>query len=429
VRLARRDGAARLVTVALSSPPRGGGRPGGLLFAFRPQDEAPAPPPAPAAAPPPAADPADHLEGVQRVLGEAFGRFHREIILARGEAALAGHHLTNPPAAGRHLEGLRQRLEDVNGWMRSLADFFAWQAIRPQDVDLHQLLAQMGEELRGLLGPRCRLTTQVGPGPGLVRADAAGLRRLVRAAVANAGQAMPAGGTVRVETARVTVGPDQPPPPGVRLLPGPYLVLQVSDTGVGLDDRARARLFEPFFTTRAAAGGQGLNLAAAYGLAEQCNGGVAVQSALGQGTTFRFYWPLAVAPARADQGTVLLLDEDRSARRQTHQALERAGYRVLAARYAGEALRHAARPDEPIGLAVVAVPLHHHPAREVLRELRQLDPDLPVLCVSALPEELLVHLGQLDRAVPFRRRPAAPEDLLRDVQRLRVDRRPQLTVP
>ena len=235
-------------------------------------------------------------------------------------------------------------------------------------TDLDALALQLEPTLRRLLGAYVQLEVRTGGGRGLVTADPTQLEQLLLNLVLNARDAMPGGGRLTVETqeAVVTAQPTEATQP---VPSGRYVVLAVSDDGIGIDADARGHIFEPFFTTKAPGAGTGLGLASVHRIAQQAGGYVTVDSEPGFGTTFRVYLPWAgarpaivvsssSAPAPSGRETVLVAEGSEPVREVTRELLEGLGYTVLVAANAEEALRLARERREPIDvvLADAAMP-------------------------------------------------------------------------
>jgi len=243
--------------------------------------------------------------------------------------------------------------------------------------------------------------------------------------VVNARDAMPKGGRLTVETANVELaGPGDngfPEPPA-----GAYVMLAVADTGIGMDERTRARIFEPFFTTKAAGKGTGLGLSTVYGIVTQHNGHVAVESEPGRGSTFRIYLPRVLeeaeaadraeaAPARGS-GTVLLVEDEQGVRELAREILEVNGYTVLEAVSPGDAVLIAERHAGPIHLVLTDVVMPRMSGPELVERLAPLRPDARVLYMSGYTDEAIANHGVLRPGTQMVEKPFTPATLVRKIQ-------------
>jgi PAS domain S-box-containing protein len=297
-------------------------------------------------------------------------------------------------------------------------------------TDLLELNAALNEHaplLGRLLGCDIELELDLSAPDPSIALDAAQLEQILLNLATNARHAMPSGGRVRIATrllAPEALGSE------VRAELGPRacVMLEVSDTGRGMDDRIRARAFEPFFTTKPPGAGTGLGLSMVYGAVRQSGGHCELRSRIGEGTAVRIYWPRAgAAQDRARSGTfpivqlpsaprVLLIDDDRLVRLAIRHYLEHGGYRVLECE-SGERALEALRTDrEALSLLLSDVVLPGMKGPEIVAAARALQPALPVLLVSAHPPEVLIERGWLPPGLRLLRKPFTSEELLSAVR-------------
>ena len=214
------------------------------------------------------------------------------------------------------------------------------------------------------------------------------------------------------------------------MAPGPYVVLSVTDSGVGMSEATRARLFEPFFTTKEQGKGTGLGLATVHGIVKQSGGHIWVYSEPDRGTVFKVYLPVVdtVAgppldrPATPRSGTggraetVLVVEDDPAVRRYIKIVLERQGYRVIAAADANDALEQMARGSVPIDLLMTDIVMPGMSGLELASRAAELAPGLKVLLASGYTESMIMHHGMLDPGVPFLQKPYSPSQLADQVR-------------
>ena len=251
---------------------------------------------------------------------------------------------------------------------------------------------------------------------------------------------MPRGGVITIETSNVELDggyADRHVP----VRPGPYVLLAVSDTGIGMDAATQARLFEPFFTTKPPGEGTGLGLATVYGIVKQSSGYIWAYSEPSHGTTFKIYFPrvgrapeavaapdAAVAPLGGSEVVLVVEDQD-EVRRLTRRMLEARGYVVLAAASGAEALQMAERHAGPIDLLVTDVVMPGMHGHEVALLLEPTRPEMKVLYVSGYPDASIVHQGLLKPGLAFLQKPFGPDALARRVREVldaRANDRPAL---
>jgi CheY-like chemotaxis protein len=265
---------------------------------------------------------------------------------------------------------------------------------------------------------------------GRVRGNQAQLEQVVMNLVLNARDAMPQGGTLALETRNVEVtdliGREQ-----LRLTPGPYVVLSVSDTGVGMDAVTQASIFEPFFTTKSPGEGTGLGLATVYAVVQQAGGAIYVYSEPGIGSTFKVYLPRVDVPLEghgadreagyllgrpSEDATVLVVEDEAGVRSFAGQVLAQAGYQVLQAADGEEALAIASAPGARISVLLTDVVMPGINGRVLSERLRALHPGLAVLYMSGYTEDMVLRAGVVTDGSNFIQKPFTPESLLARVR-------------
>jgi signal transduction histidine kinase len=230
------------------------------------------------------------LEAVGRLAGGVAHDFNNllMVITAHGELLRRGLD-RGDPRLGK-VEQIMSSAERASSLVKRLLAFSRAQVLEPRVLDLNTLVAEVAQTLRPVLGPRVSLVTTPSPRPGHVKVDRAQMEQVLMNLALNARDAMPSGGTLDLSTAHRDVSPGEAVPPG------PYVVLSVRDTGVGMDAETRRHVFEPFFTTKSTGGGTGLGLAMVYGIVQQSGGHVTLESGPGRGSLFLIYLPRVAAP-------------------------------------------------------------------------------------------------------------------------------------
>jgi two-component system cell cycle sensor histidine kinase/response regulator CckA len=354
---------------------------------------------------------AARLRAVGALAGGIAHDFNNLLTAIAGSAEAA---LARTPGNDAAAE-LRQVLESAGrgaALVKQLLAFARQQALRPRVVDLNAAVGGMGDLLRRLLGSRVRLTVSLEEPGRRVKIDPTQLDQVIMNLALNARDAMPEGGALTIATGHAVVL--RPETIGTETLPpGRWAVLEVADSGAGIPPEVVPRIFEPFFTTRREQGGTGLGLSTVHGIVRQSGGFIAVESRIGQGSTFRIWLPrhegpvdpalptslLAPSPKRpaAPAGPipvtagapVLLVEDEAPLLRLAERALRRAGFEVMAAASAEEALEWL-ESGAPAPLALVSdVVMPGLDGLELAARLRGRLPDLPVLLMSGYAEAAL----------------------------------------
>jgi PAS domain S-box-containing protein len=357
---------------------------------------------------------AQKMESVGRLAGGVAHDFNNLLTVITGAADLAAAGLREGDPLLAELQEIRRAAERAASLTRQLLAFSRRQIFQPRVLNLNDVLADMAPMLRRLLGEDIVLTIAAAPGLGNARVDPAQLNQVIMNLVVNSRDAMPKGGALTLETANVELD-EAYARHHVGVTPGSYVMLAVTDTGTGMDEATRRRVFEPFFTTKEPGRGTGLGLSTVYGIVKQSGGNVWVYSEPGVGTTFKIYLPRVAAPVdavrpaaasrRGGSETILVVEDEPELRAVTRRMLERAGYRVLAAGTAEEALRAAERHHEPIHLLVTDVVMPALRGPELAARLAALHPETRVLYVSGYAANAIVHQGVLDPGTEFLSKP------------------------
>jgi signal transduction histidine kinase len=369
---------------------------------------------------------AQKMEAVGRLASGVAHDFNNLLTVILGHCELVLADLGPGDSHREDITEIQKAGTQAAGLTRQLLTFSRKAIIDPTRLDLNEVVT----ELRGMLGRLIREDVQVvltlQPELAPVKADRGQVEQVILNLAVNARDAMPAGGTLTIETANVDID-ERHEHLFVDLKPGPYVVLTVSDTGLGITPQVQARLFEPFFTTKGPGKGTGLGLATVHGIVMRSGGSIRVVSEVGKGTSFQVYFrradPAAIvdAPApvrrgpRADKETVLVVEDEDSVRTLGRRMLERRGYTVLIAANADEALQLFERnPSIDVLLTDVVMPGGSGP--ELTRRLVERRPALKVIYMSGYTEEAIVHHGVLDPGVAFLHKPFTSETLERKIR-------------
>jgi CheY-like chemotaxis protein len=314
---------------------------------------------------------------------------------------------------------------------QQLLAFARKKMVRPEVVDINEVLQRMGGMIRRLVGENLDLALSMSPGLGKVKVDIGSLEQVVMNLVVNARDAIPETGRITLETRNARLDDDYCRT-HAETAPGEYVLLAVTDTGVGMTPEVQSRVFEPFFTTKPTGEGTGLGLAMCHGIVKQAGGNISFLSAPGQGSTFRVYlprvigpqaplpisiWtPAARTPASAGNETVLLVEDEETILRVAREALTALGYRVITASDGVRALELVKRTLEPIDLVITDVVMPQMGGRELVTRLLALQPGLRILFSSGYSENAISADGILDEGINFLQKPYTPTMLARRVR-------------
>jgi signal transduction histidine kinase/CheY-like chemotaxis protein len=371
------------------------------------------------------------MEAVGRLAGGIAHDFNNLLtaIIGYAEIVMVGLDPSDPRRAdAEEIARAAMRAADLT---RQMLAFSRKQILQPKIIDLNVTLSKVEPMLRRVIGEDIVMTIAPKATLPQVRVDPGQIEQVIMNLVVNARDAMPHGGRLTVETGDVS--------PDAAVLPadaraGRYVMLAVSDSGIGMTTEVRGRIFEPYFTTKEIGKGTGLGLSTAYGIVRQSDGFIQVNSEPGQGTTFRIYLPRTVetAPTEAvgddtmPRGTehILLVEDDPSVRRLSREILARLGYSVTEAASGRAGLALGSDDTRHFDLALCDVILGDMSGPAVYEALRALRPTVRVLYMSGYADEAIVRTGVLDEGQPFLQKPFTPRDLavkIRDVLDRRED--------
>jgi signal transduction histidine kinase/ActR/RegA family two-component response regulator len=310
---------------------------------------------------------------------------------------------------------------------KQLLAFSRKQVMQPRVLELGAVVDGIEKMLRRVIGEDIDLRTVNATPPVRVKADPGQIEQVILNLAINARDAMPKGGTLAIETREVNLD-EEDPARHAMTPPGRWVLLSVSDTGTGMEPSTQARIFEPFFTTKGPGKGTGLGLSMVYGIVKQSAGFIWVESELGRGTTFKVYlppaeeeseeadWDFAAGGARGGSETVLLVEDEPPLRVLARRCLERAGYRVLEAGGAEEALTVSARHSGAIDLLLTDVVMPQVSGKELAERLSAIRPETRVLFMSGYTDDIVAQHGVLDPGTELLQKPFTPEGLTRRVR-------------
>ncbi len=377
---------------------------------------------------------AQKMEAVGRLAGGVAHDFNNILTGITGYSELLLMDFKDHDSRPHDVEEIKNAAERAASLTRQLLAFSRKQMLQMQPLDLNVVVANMDRMLKRIIGEDIELATIPAPGLATVKADPGQMEQVILNLAVNARDAMPQGGKLTVETANLNLDADYTQQ-HLEVKAGPYVMLAISDTGVGLDKETQSRIFEPFFTTKEQGQGTGLGLATVYGIIKQSGGHIYIYSEPGQGTTFKIYLPRledAVASAPVDQATtapvggpetILLVEDEDMVRQVARRILERNGYTVKEAGLGAEALLLSGQNSGPIHLLLTDVVMAGMSGRELADRLSLQRPEMKVLYMSGHTENAIVHHGVLDQGIAFIQKPFRHDILVQKVREV-LDRPP-----
>jgi two-component system cell cycle sensor histidine kinase/response regulator CckA len=366
------------------------------------------------------------LEAVGRLAGGVAHDFNNLLTVIAGYSELLTAEAQDRPALLDYAREIQYSANRAGALTAQLLAFSRRQISQPRVLDLNEVVRHSMKLLRRVIGEDIEIETHLDAKLGRVKVDPIHVDQVIMNLVVNARDAMAAGGKLTIETANRTLDADYLER-HIGVQAGPYCMLAVSDTGMGMDAETRSRLFEPFFTTKEAGKGTGLGLSIVYGIVKQSNGEIMVYSEPGQGTTFKIYFPMVEVPeelpapeVRASEfrgtETILLCEDDEAIRRLVHAMLSKQGYRVMDTSTPEEALQVSKQAGGPIQLLLTDIVMPRTSGFELMNAMRQTRPDLKVLYMSGYTDNQVSRSWAIEPDTPFIQKPFTAAALTQKVR-------------
>jgi len=366
------------------------------------------------------------IDSIGRLAGGVAHDFNNILAVICGHTDLALAQLSPDAPLRSNLECIQESADHAANLTRQLLAFGRGQVIEPRRINLNELIVNLNKMLHRLIGEDIKLVTQAAPDLGQIKADPGQIEQVLLNLVVNARDAMPDGGTLTIRTDNVTLDEDYAR--SHLISPGDYVMVSVSDTGVGMTDEVKQHIFEPFFTTKEQGKGTGLGLATCFGIIQQSNGHIHSDSQVDKGTQFKIYLPRVwgvedpissrEVPVSLPQGTetILLAEDEPSLRQLMARVLRTQGYTVLEATDGHEALTLAQANGAKIQLLLTDAIMPGLSGKTLAEWLGQVNPAIRVLFISGYINNNAVRDAMSRPGTFFLQKPFNPLDLTKRVR-------------
>lgn len=356
------------------------------------------------------------LESIGTLAGGMAHDFNNMLTAINGYSDLILRKIPEDDPIRRHVDEIRKAGERSAELTRQLLAFGRRQIMQPQLVSFNNIIDETTDMMQRLIGTGITINTNLEPNLESIEADPGQLSQVVVNLVINARDAMPDGGTIDIETRNMTLDAEYSSR-YIDVTPGEYVMLSVSDTGIGMDDATRERIFEPFFTTKSVGSGTGLGLSTAYGIVKQSGGNIWVYSELGVGTIFKIFMPRAAVgvstlPSEVSRydlhlgdEKILLVEDEESVRSLAREILESCGYSVTDACDGTEAVDQLVANNGRFDLVITDIVMPGMSGRELVKYLEENFADIKILCTSGYTDDAVIHNGLIDDGLNFLQKP------------------------
>ena len=367
------------------------------------------------------------MEAIGRLAGGIAHDFNNLLTIIKGYSQLSLIELKEDSPLKKNIEHIHGATDRAANLVRQLLAFSRRQILEMKVLDLNAILTNLDNMLRRVIGEDIELITILAEDLGRVKTDPGWIEQAIMNLVVNSRDAMPSGGKLTIETGNADL--DEAYTCGhVGVEPGRYVMLSVSDTGVGITPEVMEQLFEPFFSTKEKDKGTGLGLSTVYGIVKQSDGDICVYSEPGKGATFKIYLPRVDEPLEERREkvlgdellrgseTILLVEDEENVRKLALRVLERQGYKVLSARDGDDALLICEQFKDPIHLMLTDVVMPGMSGHELAKRLKSLHPKMKVLYMSGYTDDTIVLHGVLVEGVNYIQKPFTVDALTKKVR-------------
>ena len=369
---------------------------------------------------------AQKMEAVGRLAGGIAHDFNNVLTVMKGSCQLSLLDLQEEDPLYGNLKEIERCVDRAARLTQQLLAFSRKQILVLRVVDVNAVIEDLRKILQRILGEDVELVTYLEEGIGRVKADLGQMEQMIINLAINARDAMPRGGKLTIETAAVELD-EAYARSHIAVTPGSYVMLSISDTGVGMTPEVKERIFEPFFTTKEAGKGTGLGLSTVYGIVKQSGGNIWVYTEVGRGTTFKIYLPRVDEPLderkeesvkEVPQGseTIVVVEDEEIVRKLAARLLRKQGYQVLEAPDGGRAFMLCEAYGDRIDLILSDVVMPGMSGRQLVERLQKIHPEAKALYMSGYTNNVIVHHGVLEKGIDFIQKPFTLESLARKVR-------------
>ena len=367
------------------------------------------------------------MESIGRLAGGIAHDFNNILTAIIGNADLSLLSITPDDSLYEELNEIKIGAERAANLTSQLLAFSRRQIIAPRIVNLNTLLLRIDNMLRRLIGEDIELVMVPGTNLWKILVDQGQIEQILTNLVVNARDAMPGGGKITIETANIVLD-DESDNLQTAIIPGDYVMMTVTDIGLGMDEETQKHIFEPFFTTKEISKGTGLGLSTCYGIVKQNNGYIWAISEVGNGSSFKVYFPensgsQEMKPANSSvdelpKGTesILVVEDEIAVCRMIVRTLKKCGYTVINASNGEEAISVSEQYDNRIHLLITDVVMPRMGGKELSANIRNIYPETKVLFMSGYTDEPVSGPGIMDREIDFLQKPFSPVVIARKVR-------------
>ncbi|WP_456408436.1 PAS domain S-box protein [Caldithrix abyssi] len=369
------------------------------------------------------------MEAIGQLAGGVAHDFNNLLTVIEGYIDLLKNKLDENASINSYINQMKKATERAVSLTRQLLTFSRRQVVQPKILDINKTIQELSKMLNRLIGEHIELITNLDPKIWRIKIDPSQIEQVILNLVVNARDAMPEGGELIIETEQIKLDRSYNRfHPDVR--PGDYVVINVSDTGMGMSEEVQQRIFEPFFTTKEKGKGTGLGLATVYGIVKQHNGHISVYSEVGKGTTFKIYFPAIKArtsseveeserkhlKGRGEQ--ILVVEDEYLVRELICDTLRNLGYNVLEAANGEQALRVYQENADTIELILTDLVMPVMNGRKLARILKRENPDLKILFMTGYDDNAISKQGMVTEDIDYISKPFSPNKLAKKLEEI-----------